>query len=554
MRRRFFYSLTAVALLTGLVLLLVTGSVLPMAARRQVQGMLEAEGRAFAARYPQGGFSAEQVQLLFSPNRLTWIDTDGRVLYDNQSDAALMDNHIDRPEIAQALAEGSASSVRASATLRGEELLYYALRLRDGRVIRLSAPVAQSGQILRVMLPWLIGGLAAALLLSAVIARALSRHMSASIEKIDLDHPEEAQTFAELSPMLSRINQQNQRGAQQLRVLTDKQLEMDALLNAMNEGFIALDSRHRVLTINQSAAQMLGVDGSQALGRTMAELNRQPETIQLMDELDAMGSGMVTLQSGLRSYVLTADKVASTKGAVLLIRDVTERLESETMRKRFTANVSHELRTPLTTICGYSEMLASGMVKKEDQKEFTGRIAAESKRMLALVEDILRLSKLDEGYPGGQYKQVSLLKVVEQALSSLEAPAEKKRVSLKVSGDEGQVMGDKTLLSELVFNLVDNAIKYNREGGKVEVRVKDKPGLVLLTVQDTGMGIEPSQQDKIFERFYRTDKSRSKETGGTGLGLSIVKHSAEYHHASLQVESKLGLGTTVTVSFPKDQG
>ncbi|MHC1786116.1 MAG: ATP-binding protein [Christensenellales bacterium] len=551
MRKRIFAGLLAIALLTGLLYTLLVSGILPSRARARILMELQIQAHTLRRAYPSGGFTPLQLQSLISTSRVTWIGSDGKVLYDSLQQADSLPNHLDRPEVGQALSQGSGSAVRYSDTLR-EEMVYFAWRLPDGKVLRLSTPNEETRVLLKDLLPWLLGGLPASGLLSYALARLLSRRITRSIDSIDLDAPEEAVTFEELTPMLSRIKQQNLRSAQQLSELTQKQQQMDTLLNSMSEGFIILDSSHRLITINQSAAGMLGGQVPLSPGRSLAEITRRPEILQLLEDLDYVGSATATLAMDNRSVLLSASRVPSAQGAVLLLQDVTSKLEGETMRKRFTANVSHELRTPLTAICGYSEMLVSGMVKKEDEKEFLTRIARESARMLALVEDILKLSKLDEGYPGGQRKKISLHKVAREAVAAFEKAALDKKVSLEMSGGKAEVLGDKTLLGEMVSNLIDNAIKYNREGGKVELSIKEGKSAVTLCVKDTGIGIEPSQQDKIFERFYRTDSSRSKETGGTGLGLSIVKHAAEYHRATLKLESQPGLGTSITVSFPKE--
>lgn len=550
MKKRIFAGLLFIALLTGLLYTLLISGVLPSSARARALEDLRGEARVLARAYPKEGFSPLQLQNLLSASRVSWIKADGTVLYDSQQDAQSMPNHLDRPEVTQALDQGSGSAVRYSQTL-GAELIYYALRLPDGSVLRLSASSQETRALLRALLPWLLGGVVLSVLLSYALAGKLSLRITGSIDKIDLERPEEAVTFEELTPMLSKIQQQNIRSGQQMAALREKQQQMDTLLNSMSEGFIVLDSLHRLVTVNQAAARMLKADEAATLGKTLIEITRKPEIIQLLRDLENTGSAAATVQMDKRSLLLSASAVPSTKGAVLLLQDVTQQLEGETMRKRFTANVSHELRTPLTAICGYAEMLAAGMVRKEDEKDFLGRISRESRRMLALVEDILRLSKLDEGYPGGQRKTVNLYKTAREAMDALENMAQEKKVILHLSGDKAEIRGDKTLLGEMISNLVDNAVKYNREGGKVDVRVREGKEEVTLSVTDTGIGIEASQQNKVFERFYRTDSSRSKETGGTGLGLSIVKHAAEYHHAALRVDSKPGTGTAITVTFPK---
>ncbi len=552
MKKRIFIGLIMISLLTGLLFTLVVGAVLPISAQRRVIDSLQQEAALVRTRMPAEGASADFLNRLITDSRITWIAADGHVHYDHPADAQTMENHANRPEVIQALASGRGSAVRHSQTL-GQDMMYYALRLGDGSVLRLAAPVQVTRLLFSDLLPWLGICLALCLVAALLIARLLTTDLTRAIAGINLDAPEEVDTFEELSPLLTRISQQNQRGHEQLNALAQKQQEMDTLIDGMSEGFMVLDARRRVITINRSAAAMLAVDPGEALGKTLPEISRRPEILQLLQEMDRAGEAAVTMPWDLKSYAINASAIQDAQGAVLLLRDVTERVEGENMRKRFTANVSHELRTPLTTICGYSEMLQSGMVKPGDEQEFFARIASESKRMLALVEDILRLSRLDEGHPGGQYKRVSLWEIAQDALASLTPAADKKEVSLHLRGDKLSIIGDPTLLSELVSNLVDNAIKYNRIGGRVDVSILPAKDGVNLVVQDNGIGIERSQQDKIFERFYRTDKSRNKDTGGTGLGLSIVKHSAEYHRATLRVDSEVGLGTTITVTFPTTQ-
>lgn len=552
MKKRIFIGLIMISLLTGLLFTLVVGAVLPISAQRRVIDSLQQEAAFIRARTPEEGISTDFFNRLITDSRVTWIAADGHVHFDQPADAQAMENHADRPEFIQALSQGRGTAVRYSSTL-GQDMMYYALRLEDGSVLRLAAPVQVTHLLFSDMLPWLGVCLAVCLIGALVIARLLTGDLSRAIARINLDTPEEVDTFEELSPLLTRISQQNQRGREQLDALAQKQQEMDKLIDSMSEGFMVLDARRRILTINRSAAAMLEVDPHDALGKTLPEISRKPEILQLLQQMDSTGEASVTMPWDLKIYALNASVVEGSEGAVLLLGDVTERIEGENMRKRFTANVSHELRTPLTTICGYSEMLQSGMVKPGDEKEFYARISSESKRLLALVEDILRLSQMDEGYPGGLYKRVSLWDTAREALSSLQPMADKKDVRLNLLGEKLSIMGDPTLLSELMFNLVDNAIKYNRIGGHVDVTIRQGREGIDLVVQDNGIGIERGQQDKIFERFYRTDKSRSKETGGTGLGLSIVKHSAEYHRASLTVDSEPGLGTTIIVTFPRSQ-
>ena len=549
MKKRIFASLLLVALLTGLFSILIAWGVLPGAAARRTEESLSQAAALLELRLPPQGPDEAFFNSIVSVNRITWIAADGTVRFDSQEDARGMDNHRDRPEVQEALATGSGSATRHSDTL-SEDLLYYAQRLKDGSVLRLAAPVRLTRVLFRDLLPWLAAGVVASLVLSALLAGRIGKGFTHTIEQIDMDRPEEGRAYEELSPLLSRINRQNLQAQEQLRALQRQQQEMDALLNGMSEGFLVLDDQRRVQRINPSAAALLHVPVESAAGRSITELYRRPELLDFLDELQEQGTASATLPWDLRSYQWSASRLHGAGATVVLLRDVTRMVEGEAMRRRFTANVSHELRTPLTAICGYSEMLDNGMVQKDDEKEFIARINAESKRLLQLIEDILELSKLDEGYPGGRSKRLSLYDTAKESLQQFKPVAENKQVKLSLKGDKADVLGDPTLLSELINNLVDNAIKYNRQDGRVDLEIRQGRDTVDLTVHDTGIGIAPDQQDKIFERFYRTDNSRSKETGGTGLGLSIVKHSAEYHKATLQLDSQPGQGTSITVRFP----
>ena len=550
MKRRILFSHLAISLLTIILFTLLVRMSAELGARRLVLDALGREAALITRHLEDAEDDHAVLEQVITTSRITLINPDGTVVFDTDADASQQENHADRPEIAGALEDGRASSVRWSATL-GEHLMYYAQRLPRGQVLRLSDAVRTTSTVFTTMLPWLLLGAALIVLAAALLSRRVTRVLLKPLEHIDLTAPAATPVYEELTPLLSRIMEQNIESAMQIAKLNEKQHEMDTLLDGMSEGFLAMDRHHRVLRLNHSAGEMLGVKLDDAVGKTLPEINRRPEILRMLTELDISGTATTTMLLNGRTCQLTANAVGSDRGAVVLLRDMTERIEGETARKRFTANVSHELRTPLTTICGYAEMLSSGMVREEDRPAFLMRITTESRRMLALVEDILRLSKLDEGYPGGRREPVNLWDIAMQAITSLEAAAQAKDVKVQLTGEAQFVMGDPTLLSELVFNLLDNAIKYNKPAGAVDIALAGNDNNVTLKVKDTGIGIAPEHQDKIFERFYRTDKSRSKETGGTGLGLSIVKHSAEYHGAKLSVESTPGEGTTISVMFPK---
>ncbi|HSK68059.1 MAG TPA: ATP-binding protein [Candidatus Limnocylindria bacterium] len=395
-----------------------------------------------------------------------------------------------------------------------------------------------------------LAGAAALALLAALASRLAAKWMTAPLSALDPDHPEDASVPDELLPVVRRAVAQNRQVRARMEALEARRDELDALVAGMREGFIALGPNETVILINQSACQMLGVTEEAVLGRHVTEANRSPEMMALLEDLRKAGSGERTLSREGRSLALYGGRLRGREGAVLLLADQTEKVAGEGMRKRFTANVSHELRTPLTTIRGYAELLAAGMVRPEDLERTYGLIERESGRMLRLVEDILHLSKLDEGYPAGRMDRVNLHDVAREAIESFQAAAADKKVTLRYRGSDAFVRGDPTLLMEMCANLLDNAVKYNAEGGTVEAEVRGGGAHVLLRVKDTGIGIAPEHRALVFERFYRVDPSRSKQTGGTGLGLSIVKHAAEFHRAAVGLRSEVGHGTEITVLFP----
>ncbi|MDD4079807.1 MAG: ATP-binding protein [Eubacteriales bacterium] len=548
MRKRIFISFIALILVFGTLSSLLVASIISTVIPGQVMNRLWAETALVMSRMETSGAEAA-FENLISTSRVTHIAPDGTVLFDSTGIEDL-DNHTGRKEVQAALNTGEGSAVRYSRTLRAN-LIYVATLLPDGSVLRLATSESASREMTGSMLPWQIFGTVAILILCLPLAAWLTSLLVKPILEIDLDSPDDSLVYEELMPLVRRIDEQARQNRQQLETLSDRRQELDALLGGMQEGFIAMDEDQRILLINGSACRMLGVDHSWALGKTVPEINRRREMLLLLSELKEKGCAQGMMARGGRSYILSTSTVPHGRGAVLLISDQTEKVEGEEMRKRFTANVSHELRTPLTTIFGYAEMLDKGMVMQEDIPAISGVILKESRRMLSLVEDILRLSRLDEGFPGGAHARVSLADTTSIACESLRPAARELGVTVNYEGEEAFVRGDRTLLGELCSNLIDNAIKYNQPGGSVRVRVEVKDRQAVLTVADTGIGIEPEHQPHIFERFYRTDKSRSKATGGTGLGLSIVKHAAEYHGARISLDSAPGRGTTISVAFPE---
>ena len=482
--------------------------------------------------------------------RLTWIAADGSVLYDTQADASSMESHADREEVQQALKTGEGESTRYSATLL-QKTLYYARRLGDGTVLRISVSRATAGLLILGVLQPMLLVLAAALILSGVLARRLSKRIVDPLNRLDLDHPLHSGSYEELAPLLGRINQQHREISSQLRTLRRKTDEFDQITGSMKEGLVLLDNAGVVLSINPAAQKLYGVSRA-SVGQDFLTVDRGRDMSRAIADAVKNGHSEVRSERGGRAYQFDLSRIESggeTVGAVLLAFDVTDQEYAERSRREFTANVSHELKTPLQGIIGSAELIGSGMVKPEDLPRFVGHIHDEASRLVTLIDDIIRLSQLDEG---GELptEEVDLLALSRETAESLRPAAEKKHVTLEVSGESAPVMGVRRLLYEIVYNLCDNAIKYNVEGGSVRVETVCGPETVQLTVSDTGIGIAPDQQERVFERFYRVDKSHSKASGGTGLGLSIVKHAVQLHRGTIALQSEPGKGTCIHVCFP----
>ena len=482
--------------------------------------------------------------------RLTWIAADGSVLYDTQADASSMESHADREEVQQALKTGEGESTRYSATLL-QKTLYYARRLGDGTVLRISVSRATAGLLILGVLQPMLLVLAAALILSGVLARRLARRIVDPLNRLDLDHPLHSGSYEELAPLLGRINQQHREISSQLRTLRRKTDEFDQITGSMKEGLVLLDNAGVVLSINPAAQKLYGVSRA-SVGQDFLTVDRGRDMSRAIADAVKNGHSEVRSERGGRAYQFDLSRIESggeTVGAVLLAFDVTDQEYAERSRREFTANVSHELKTPLQGIIGSAELIGSGMVKPEDLPRFVGHIHDEASRLVTLIDDIIRLSQLDEG---GELptEEVDLLALSRETAESLRPAAEKKHVTLEVSGESAPVMGVRRLLYEIVYNLCDNAIKYNVEGGSVRVETVCGPETVQLTVSDTGIGIAPDQQERVFERFYRVDKSHSKASGGTGLGLSIVKHAVQLHRGTIALQSEPGKGTCIRVCFP----
>ena len=489
---------------------------------------------------------------LHTTSRVTWVAADGTVLYDNEADASTMENHADREEIREALTSETGTAQRFSSTL-SEQTLYVTQRLSDGTVIRLASAQKTVGLLLISMIQPILIILVLSLLLSAVLASRLSKGLIKPILSLDLEHPEDCETYDELTPLLSRLKRQNDTIQQQMNLLKQRQTEFAALTDNMSEGFLLLDRQGHVLSHNSGALRLLGVEEPGGEVNVLV-LNREEPFRQAVDEaLSGKRSQQMLHLNGRYCKLLANPVLADGKpaGAVLVLLDVTEQEQRDELRREFTANVSHELKTPLTSISGIAEIMQSGMVKPEDIQSFAGDIYQEAQRLIALVEDIIRLSRLDEGAESLEREPVNLLSVTQDVARRLDSAAQKAGVTLKVMGLSVEVRGIPSVLDEMVYNLCDNAIKYNHPGGTVNVTVAPTDdGSAEVTVEDTGIGIPVEDQSRVFERFYRVDKSHSKEIGGTGLGLSIVKHGASLHGAQIHMDSQVGRGTSVQLLFP----
>lgn len=483
--------------------------------------------------------------------RVTWINTNGKVIFDSEQDPDSLENHADRTEISQALEKGEGSSSRYSKTIM-QKTVNHAVRLDDGSVIRVSGEhISFTAQLIKVLNPMLLI-LAAVALFSALAATMVSRNIVKPINDIDLTNPNTKKSYKELAPLLKKLRSQNRKVSRQMDEILRSREQFSLMTESMTEGLIIADPKLCVLTCNSSAKRLLGA-GTFTEGQSIYALNNSEVFRRCL--LNALGGRrsecILRTGNGQREVIASpANSIDMVCGLVVFIMDVTEKQELETMRREFTSNVSHELKTPLTTIYGIADMLANGMVQHDDVAQFGGNIRSEAERLINLINDIVSLSKLDENEAPRENENVELYGLAEEVLERLKMSAEEKRVVTSLTGDRVSLMGSRTILSEVLYNLCDNAVKYNVEGGKLDVKISHVPQMAIITVSDTGMGIPKQHIGRIFERFYRVDKSRSRRIKGTGLGLSIVKHGVMYHNGNIHVESEAGKGTVFTVELP----
>ena len=483
--------------------------------------------------------------------RVTWIDQRGQVVFDTEEAPEALENHSDRKEISEAFEKGEGSSSRYSKTIM-QKTINYAVRLKDHSVIRVSSVhISLEAQLLKVLNPMLLI-LAVVVVFSVLAATRVSRNIVRPINNIDLAHPDTKKSYKELAPLLEKLRSQNNKVSRQMDEIQSSREQFGLMTESMDEGLIITDPKLNVLTCNTSAKKLLGA-GAFTEGQSVYALNNSEDFRRcIMNALGGRRSECILRTGGGQREVIAspANSIDMVCGLVVFIMDVTEKQELETMRREFTSNVSHELKTPLTTIYGISDMLANGMVKQEDVAQFGGNIRSEAERLINLINDIVSLSKLDEDSAPRENESVELYSLAEEVLERLKLSAEEKGVTTDLTGEKVSLIGSRTILGEILYNLCDNAIKYNVSGGSLSVKISHIPQRAIITVSDTGMGIPQQHIGRIFERFFRVDKSRSRKIKGTGLGLSIVKHGVMYHNGTVRVESEAGKGTVFTVELP----
>lgn len=561
MKRRMYWSLCISSFLMVLAAsVLILGSVYELLLRQAKADLIdqyELISNSIAYMDTEGEDYLEMLDQNYQSCRITIIQTDGAVLFDSDGNHAMMESHENRPEVAAAFSKGSGEDIRQSQTM-GVDNYYYARKMGNGTVLRISKATSSIGAVFVSIVPALLIILILVLVSSMVIASKLTNRLIRPIDAFASSlYAEEtsgqAAVYPELEPIFTKIKEQNRLIGNQIKKLRDDRETIGLITSNMKEGLVLLGLDNTVLSVNNSAISLLGAKKAKYEGKHMLSLLRNSEISACVEQAIAGNSADTQLWIGETYCHIYASPVYQQDvlcGAILLVVDRTEKQKAEQIRRDFTANVSHELKTPLTSISGFAEMIEQGMVADSgDIKAFAGRIHDEANRLVTLTDDIMRLAQIEDNKALSS-EEVDLFAVCNDVVASLAFQAQQKGVRVKVGGTRAKIIGEPTMCFELVYNLVDNAIKYNRPDGTVYVRVKQQDGEVLLSVSDSGIGISTGNQERIFERFYRVDKSRSKETGGTGLGLSIVKHVAEKHHGKIELESTPGKGTTITVCFP----
>ena len=546
MTKKISFSIFAVSMLTLICSVALVVLILNSFFTKKLELDLESEARLAAHAVSLCG--EDYFADLQTPNRITWISADGSVIRDTKKNAADLGDHSDREEFTEAKKDGTGISRRYSDTL-SEQTVNYAIQLKDGSVIRVSASQNTAVSLFLGAAPYCIIVCLFITAISGFFSRKLSHRIVEPINELDPSNPQLSNSYTELSPLLHKIKRQNELITNQMYSLRQTADKFQTITENMSEGIIILDRDKRILSYNPASARLLG-SGSTTVGESVIALNRDREFSECVDNALAGKHSKTLFSDSERTYQLYVNpvKLKEGNGAVVMILDVTDKERAETIRREFTSNVSHELKTPLTSIYGISEIMANGLVKADDVPKFSSDINSQAGRLITLVNDIIRLSQLDENTFSEEKEEIDLVGIAKEAVSTLTASAAEKNVSVSVSGENTTILGIRSVIYEMLYNLIDNAVKYNKEDGSVTVRITPTPR-PTVTVSDTGIGIPQEHLSRVFERFYRVDKSHSKAVGGTGLGLSIVKHAAAYHNADISINSEPDRGTSVTVEF-----
>ena len=551
MKRKIFLNMSYIALITVVCTTVFLSAVAYGRYMSQVKEGIQNEAGYMAESLNQHENQSLDAYKDITISRITLIASDGKVLYDSTGKEKSMSNHRNRKEFKEAVKNGAGESTRISKTLK-KQTYYYAVKLSDGSVLRLSRETQTIFNQVEGVLPVLILMMAVVFVLALALSRLLTGRIIEPINRINLEHPEDENTYDELSPLLVRIHRQNEAIKEKIREIKEKQIEFTTITENMSEGFLILNDKSVVLSYNTSALRILDINEDQCSNQNVLSINRSHEFRRAVEMALGGEPSEEVMEFRERKYLLMANPVTvsgAVKGVVLMMIDVTEKEEREELRKEFSANVSHELKTPLTTISGYAELMKDGLVKQEDVGRFSEKIYTEARRLISMIEGIIKLSRLDENQIVQEKEEIDLYQMTLEIKNSLSMKAAEAGIVLHVLGSPCTVSGVRQILYEMLYNLIENAVKYNDRGGHVSVTAAAMEGRATVIVEDDGIGIPPEDADRIFERFYRGDKSHSSEREGTGLGLSIVKHGAKYHGAKIEVESEVGKGTKIAVIF-----
>ena len=551
MKRKIFLNMSYIALITVVCTTVFLSVVAYGRYMSQVKEGIQNEAGYMAESLNQHENQSLDAYKDITISRITLIAADGKVLYDSTGKEKSMSNHRNRKEFKEAEKNGAGESTRISKTLK-KQTYYYAVKLSDGSVLRLSRETQTIFNQVEGVLPVLILMMAVVFVLALALSRLLTGRIIEPINRINLEHPEDENTYDELSPLLVRIHRQNEAIKEKIREIKEKQIEFTTITENMSEGFLILNDKSVVLSYNTSALRILDIREDQCSNQNVLSINRSHEFRRAVEAALNGEAFEEVMEFRERKYLLMANPVTvsgAVKGAVLMMIDVTEKEEREELRKEFSANVSHELKTPLTTISGYAELMKDGLVKQEDVGRFSEKIYTEARRLISMIEGIIKLSRLDENQIIQEKEEVDLYQLALEIKNSLSMKAAEEGIDIQVLGSPCKGSGVRQILYEMLYNLMENAVKYNDRGGHVFVTAAVMEGRAAVIVEDDGIGIPPEDADRIFERFYRGDKSHSSEREGTGLGLSIVKHGAKYHGAKIEVESEVGRGTKIAVIF-----